>query len=609
MGLDLAQLLAVSVFQAFDADSAGRILAGSDEAGSMQLTEISPDGSAVTLTALPGPCSGRYLPGEHTVVVSHDDGGNERKQLSLLRLPLPAGPAGLADLEPLVHDPRYMHLLADVSAGRICYLTNRRDGVRFDAVLRDLATGTEETAFASEGGIHEAVASPDGRWLAVGVPSALANSDQILLVDLTQPPGPGRLRALTGAGEHASQERLQWLPGSDGLIASTNRNREFTAIARYSLAAESWTWLITDEERDLAGWLSPDGSLILVERNDDGASELTLHDGATGAPLRDIPLPAAGCVTAIRLPDPRWSPDGRAIAMSIAAADMPGDVLLADAATARVRALTSSARYLGGSAAALPEAHQIPAPDGELVPCLVYRSEDAADPGLAESAVLVIHGGPESQAKRDFNPLVQALAAAGHTVLVPNVRGSVGYGKRWYSADDVTLRLESVADLAAIHAYLPKLGVDPARAALYGGSYGGYMVLAGLAFQPELWAAGVDIVGISSLVTFLENTSAYRRAQREREYGSLEHDRDFLLAASPLTRIDAIRAPLFIIHGANDPRVPLSEAEQLHAALTARGQECELLVYPDEGHGLAKRANKMDAYPKALAFLARHLAS
>ncbi len=609
MGLDLAQLLAVSVFQAFDADSAGRILAGSDESGSMQLAEISPDGSAVTLTALPGPCSGRYLPGERTVVVSHDDGGNERRQLSLLRLPLAAGPARLADLEPLVHDPRYIHLLADVSAGRICYLTNRRDGVKFDVVLRDLATGTEETAFAGEGGIHEAMASPDGRWLAVGVPSALANSDQILLVDLTQPPGPGRLRALTGAGEHASQERLQWLPGSDGLIASTNRNREFTAIARYSLAAESWTWLITDEEHDLVGWMSPDASLILVERNDDGASVLTLHDGATGAPLRNVPLPAAGCVTAIRMPDPQWSPDGRAIAISIAAADMPGDVLLADPATARVRALTSSVRYLGGSAPALPEAHQIPAPDGELVPCLVYRSEDPADPGLAGSAVLVIHGGPESQGKRNFNPLVQALAAAGHTVLAPNVRGSVGYGKRWYSADDVTLRLESVADLAAIHAYLPKLGVDPARAALYGASYGGYMVLAGLAFQPELWAAGVDIVGISSLVTFLENTSPYRRAQREREYGSLEHDRDFLLAASPLTRIDAIRAPLFIIHGANDPRVPLSEAEQLHAALTARGQECELLVYPDEGHGLAKRANKMDAYPKALAFLARHLAS
>jgi dipeptidyl aminopeptidase/acylaminoacyl peptidase len=134
------------------------------------------------------------------------------------------------------------------------------------------------------------------------------------------------------------------------------------------------------------------------------------------------------------------------------------------------------------------------------------------------------------------------------------------------------------------------------------------MVLAGLAFQPGRWAAGVDIVGISSLVTFLENTSAYRRAYREREYGTLARDREFLHAASPLTRIDEVRAPLFIIHGANDPRVPLSEAQQIHAALTGRGQECELLVYGDEGHGLAKRGNRADAMPKALAFLARHLA-
>jgi dipeptidyl aminopeptidase/acylaminoacyl peptidase len=109
-------------------------------------------------------------------------------------------------------------------------------------------------------------------------------------------------------------------------------------------------------------------------------------------------------------------------------------------------------------------------------------------------------------------------------------------------------------------------------------------------------------------VTFLENTSAYRRAYREREYGTLARDRAFLHAASPLTRIDDVTAPLFIIHGANDPRVPLSEAQQIHAALTSRGQECELVVYPDEGHGLAKRSNRADAVPKALAFLARHLA-
>jgi dipeptidyl aminopeptidase/acylaminoacyl peptidase len=133
------------------------------------------------------------------------------------------------------------------------------------------------------------------------------------------------------------------------------------------------------------------------------------------------------------------------------------------------------------------------------------------------------------------------------------------------------------------------------------------MVLAGLAFQPGLWAAGVDIVGISSLVTFLENTSAYRRAYREREYGRLETDRRMLEEASPLGRIDQVRAPLFVIHGANDPRVPLSEAEQLVAAVRSRGVECELRVYSDEGHGLAKRANRLDAYPAAVASLTRWL--
>jgi acetyl esterase/lipase len=131
---------------------------------------------------------------------------------------------------------------------------------------------------------------------------------------------------------------------------------------------------------------------------------------------------------------------------------------------------------------------------------------------------------------------------------------------------------------------------------------------AALAFQPERWAAGIDIVGISSLVSFLENTSPWRRYFREREYGSLEHDREFLEQASPLTHVDAIRAPLFIIHGANDPRVPLSEAQQIHRVLTEKNVPCELLVYPDEGHGLQKLANRLDAYPRAAAFLERVLA-
>ena len=219
-----------------------------------------------------------------------------------------------------------------------------------------------------------------------------------------------------------------------------------------------------------------------------------------------------------------------------------------------------------------------------------------------------MHGGPEGQSVRAFSPIVQALVGAGHTVLVPNVRGSVGYGKRWYSLDDVELRLDSVADLAALHAYLPRLGLDPARAALWGGSYGGYMVLAGLAFQPELWAAGVDIVGISSLVTFLENTSPYRRAHREREYGSLE-TRPRVPRARVAADAHRRRARAAVRH----PRRERPAGAAVRGRAGGRGgarrtaSRCEMVVYDDEGHGLAKRANRLDAYPRAVAFLGRAL--
>ncbi|MGH9172272.1 MAG: alpha/beta hydrolase family protein [Acidimicrobiales bacterium] len=239
--------------------------------------------------------------------------------------------------------------------------------------------------------------------------------------------------------------------------------------------------------------------------------------------------------------------------------------------------------------------------DGEPIPLFLY--EPAGDAAAPRPVVLVIHGGPESSADLMYNAFVQALIAEGIAVVVPNVRGSTGYGKRYAGLDDTTRRLDSVADMAAIHAWLPTVGLDNTRGGLYGGSYGGYMVLAGLAFQPDRWAAAVDVVGISDLVTFLENTSSYRRAHREHEYGSLTHDREFLERASPLRSAGNIKAPLFVIHGANDPRVPLSETEQLAALLRKRDVPCELLVYEDEGHGLAKLANRLDAYPKAIEFL------
>jgi dipeptidyl aminopeptidase/acylaminoacyl peptidase len=249
-----------------------------------------------------------------------------------------------------------------------------------------------------------------------------------------------------------------------------------------------------------------------------------------------------------------------------------------------------------------PELQQIESFDGERITYFLYKPPVDNPP-----VVVVVHGGPEARFAPRYDPFIVRLLAEGIAVVAPNRGRSAGWGRRFVSLDDRRLRLDSVRDLTAVHGSLGARGVDATRVAVIGGSYGGYMTLAALAFYPDLWAAGIATVGISSLVTFLENTSPYRRRVREVEYGFLDTDRDFLIAASPMTHVDEIRAPLMLIHGANDPRVPVSEARQLHASLLARGIASELLIYDDEGHGLAKRANRLDAAPRMLAFLRKNL--
>ncbi|MEO8828233.1 S9 family peptidase [Lapillicoccus sp.] len=602
------RLLDIRTWVAFDVDDEGRVLAGSDDLGSVQLVQITPDGRRTALTALPSKCSGRYAPGRRAVVVQHDTGGDENMQLSWLALEGLDHPATLADLTPLVADPAHMHVLEDVTATSVIYSTNRRNDVDMDVVVRDLDSGAERVVFDAGGYVVGSVVShdeqsvavltlnlqPNGTAVAV-VRSAAADSDQ-------QTTGPFT-RSITDPQDHAAHENLSWSAPDGAIVMTSNHDREFAAIVSAPVDGSPWHTLVEDDAHDLVLWASPDGASLVVGTVEDGAVLLAVHDG-DGQHRCDVDLPAG-------VPTVVWAEEGNRFVVSLATPTDPGSLHLADAHTGSVTQLVDAREGIPEQVRDLlvtPTVHQVPTPDGEQVPCFVYAGSDA-DPHTVGASVVHVHGGPESAAWRTFVPVIQALALSGFTVLAPNVRGSVGYGKRWYSLDDVDLRLDSVADLAALHEWLPTQGLDPARAALWGGSYGGYMVLAGVSMQPELWAAGVDIVGISSLVTFLENTSGYRRAYREREYGSLQHDRELLERASPITYLGQMRAPLFVIHGANDPRVPLSEAEQMAAALTAKGVPCELRVYGDEGHGLAKRENRLDAYPAAIHFLRRHLAA
>ncbi len=599
----IERLYDLRTWRAFDIDDDGRVLAGWDDLGSVQLVEIDTDGSRHPLTALPGACSGRYIPGRRAVVVQHDAGGDERMQLSTLDLTsYPEKPVDLDGLAPLVHDPAYMHTLMDVTPTSVVYNTNRRNEIDFDVVVRDLGSGEETTVYDAGGYVTESAVSHDLASVAVTQLSLLPASS---FVTVTGPAaGSGATRDVTSPDEHAEHQGAAWTSDDRALVVASNHDREYMAIGRIDVDTADWTWLVEDDAHELYAWVSPDASAMVVGRHVDGVYELAVHeiDGALRAP---IDLPANG------MPMVAWSPDSSRVAVTVMGAEVPGSIYAVDARTGATRLVADSRADADPATLTLlgdATVHRVPTDDGEQIPCFVFPPAPDAAAGVEGASVVFVHGGPESVAMRNFNPTVAALTAAGFTVLVPNVRGSSHYGKRWVSLDDVDLRLDSVRDLAAIHAFLPSLGLDPARSALWGGSYGGYMVLSGVSMQPSLWAAGVDIVGMSSLVTFLENTSAYRRAYREREYGSLDRDRDFLVTASPITYLEQIEAPLFVIHGANDPRVPLSEAEQIKAALDSKGVPCELRVYADEGHGLAKRVNRVDAYPAAITFLREHLA-
>jgi dipeptidyl aminopeptidase/acylaminoacyl peptidase len=572
-----------------------RLLVRSDATGSFQLSELRENGELVTLTELPEPvAAARYVPGARQAVIEVDAGGNERIQLFLLDLDRDAPVRSFDELDPITGDPAHGHHNAGVSPdGRLlAYTSNRDGGIDFDVYLCDLRTREHRRLWKSGSWAHPASGfSPDGRYLSVIVPGSFPLDEHLVLISLDESDG---VSVIETPGRASESGPPAWL-GPEEFLYSTNAHGDLRAIERRrAQGPEGWTRIAGSGERHDTGVISSrNGSTAISVENRNGAFAMRRIDLEVGALGEEIPTPEPGVI------EPTLSADGSIVYYTLSAPRIPGDVFAHDLGSGETRRLTTSALEIPSAELAAPEVGSVESFDGETVPYYVYR------PIGAEPAPVVVHvhGGPESQAHQLFSPVIQALVASGYGVVVPNVRGSTGYGKRYAALDDTTRRLDSVRDLAAIHGALGELGFDPERAALWGGSYGGYMVLAGLAFQPELWAAGVDIVGIASLVTFLENTSAYRRAHREREYGSLAQDREFLVEASPMTHISAMRAPLFVIHGRNDPRVPVSEAEQIVASLRERDVRCELCVYEDEGHGLARLANRLDAYPRAITFL------
>lgn len=342
---------------------------------------------------------------------------------------------------------------------------------------------------------------------------------------------------------------------------------------------------------------------ILYGVNEDGYSRLRAIDART---LKEITLPALPAAEHVYAAS--TTPDGRYTTLSVDTGRAPTQSYVLDWQTKKLTQWhTPSTPEVDTSGFATAALESYPARDGAKIPMLVRRPAkcDAPCP-----VIVMFHGGPEAQARPGFSPRVQLLLDAGFVVVEPNVRGSDGYGRTWLHADDGPKRLNVITDIEDAAKYIraswahqgkaPKIGV-------LGGSYGGYSALVAMTMFAGAYDAGVSVVGISNLLTFLQNTAPYRRILRISEYGDPEKDREALLKLSPSTYIDRVKAPLLIIQGATDPRVPAGESIQMHQALEAKKIPSELILFADEGHGAQKRDNQVLQFGHTVRFFRQHL--
>ena len=492
------------------------------------------------------------------------------------------------------HDGRYL-----------AYSSTARNGKDSDVWVHELGGGEPRLAL-DEGGTWFATdfARDAGQLLVMRYVSI--NDTRPGVVDLAS----GKLRMLPVDGGTAAFGTFVFAPDGKGAYYTSDEGSDFLTLRHHDFDSDRITALSGEIPWDVDGvTIADDGEHLAYVTNEDGIGRLhvlTLPDH------RELALPELP-VGAITLGE--FSPKGDKLALTVSAATEPSDVYVVDlGAKALVRWTKSEVGGLDPSTFAAPKLIHYPTfdrVDGKprMIPAFYYRPQGKA---VGKRPVVIqIHGGPESQALPVFDPNLQFLASElGVAVLVPNVRGSAGYGKRYLLLDNGRKREDSVKDIGALLDWIgeqPELNSE--RIGVYGGSYGGYMVLAAMTHFNDRLKAGVELVGISNFVTFLENTETYRRHLRRAEYGD-ESDpamRKILQGISPLNNAAKIDIPLFVAQGANDPRVPASEAEQIVEKVRGQGGTVWYLLFGDEGHGFRKKTNRDYFSAATMLFWQRHL--
>ncbi len=531
-----------------------------------------------------------FSPKENLIIFGKSEGGNENTQLYFLESETKKI-SSITDKK----DTRYNFSSWSYDGSLIAFSSNQRNKKDFDVYVMDVATRNIDCVYNEGGSYNAAGFSPQHTYLVLNDSPSNFNNNLYLYNFLNK-----KIEYITPHTGDALYGVPRWLPDESSFFVTTNYGREFIGLARYSLGDKKLSYVLTPEWDVDAISIQKDAKYLATIVNQDGYKKISLYVPNT-LKLLTYTLPE-GETSQIN-----FSKDGKHMSFILNDSHKTSDIWILDMETGEYFQLTKSPQGVPPEIFVEPQLVRFKSFDNLSIPTFIYFPKDIKK-GEKLPVIIDIHGGPEAQYSVGFRTLTQYYVYKRYIVVAPNVRGSSGYGKTYLSLDNKEKRLDSLKDIVALRNYLATLpGVDVNRIALMGASYGGFMVLAALAFYPGLWAAGIDIVGIANFVTFLENTAPYRRARREAEYGSLEQDRELLESISPINKVENIEAPLFVIHGANDPRVPLSEAEQIVSRLKEKGKTVELLVYLDEGHGLSKLKNRLDAYPKVVSFLEKVL--
>jgi dipeptidyl aminopeptidase/acylaminoacyl peptidase len=412
-----------------------------------------------------------------------------------------------------------------------------------------------------------------------------------------------QLAPLLGQNE-VEQYRVRFGAKAGQVLVLTNKPSDYRRL--YALENGKLTPVTPDVKHDVEGFSIDDArNRIYYSTNEHGYSKIGVLDAKTLKPLPVPKMPAADNVSIGGA-----SRTGRFVQLAIDSANLAQQSVVYDWATQKLTTWrVPMTPEIEPKTFATQALEYYPARDGTKIPMFVRRPPPAACKGPCP-VVVAFHGGPEGQAQAGFSPNGQLFVDAGFTYVEPNVRGSEGYGKTWLHADNGAKRLKVITDIedAAkfIRANWGKDGKAP-KIGVIGGSYGGYSTLIAMTMFAGAYDAGVSNVGISNLMTFLMNTAPYRRILRISEYGDPVKDKEALIQLSPTTHIGKIKAPLMIIQGVNDPRVPVGEAMQMYKELERRKIPGGLILFPDEGHGAAKRGNIVLTIGHTIAFLEKHL--